>query len=213
MRLPFNGSYPTTQGFGEHPAAYAKFGLNGHNGIDYGLPTGTVVVAAISGTVVVGTDPSGFGNYVKVVTPSLETIYAHLQRATAANGQRVTEGQQIGISNNTGNSTGPHLHFGVRPLPSQNNGYGGYVDPNNYLNKGENMATLTDRDDIENLYLRELGRTSYGDPGADGRVGQDWKQQYYEITGSQEWKDRQKQFGSGGSASGTVLAPGNYTVK
>jgi murein DD-endopeptidase MepM/ murein hydrolase activator NlpD len=61
MRLPFNGNFPITQPFGVNPAAYAKFGMKGHNGIDYGLPSGTPVVAAISGTARVLSDPYGFG--------------------------------------------------------------------------------------------------------------------------------------------------------
>jgi hypothetical protein len=143
MRLPFNGSYPITQRFGVNPAAYAQFGMKGHNGIDYALPTGTPVVAAISGTVQVLSDPPGFGNYVTVTNGQYKTIYAHLQRATVNSGQQVTAGQQIGISDNTGNSTGPHLHFGVKPINvDNNNGFFGAIDPQPILNQGESdMAT------------------------------------------------------------------------
>ena len=49
MRKPFNGNFPQTQGFGENPATYAKFKLNGHNGLDFGLPSGTPVIAPASG--------------------------------------------------------------------------------------------------------------------------------------------------------------------
>lgn len=142
MRVPFNGNFPTTQTFSDPccRASYAKFGWIGHNGYDYGLPTGTPVVAANSGTIYSAFD-SGAGNYIFVSQPNLETVYMHLSRRDVTTGQTVSEGQQIGLSGNTGNSTGPHLHFGTRPIPyNRNNGFEGYVDPNNYLKKEEPVS-------------------------------------------------------------------------
>jgi hypothetical protein len=140
VRLPFNGSYPVTQPFGVNPANYAQFGMKGHNGIDYGLPTGTPVVATIAGVAHVLSDPLGFGNYVTVTNGQYKTIYAHLKNALVLNGQQVVTGQAIGISNNTGNSSGPHLHFGVKPVnPDNNNGYFGAIDPQPLLNQGDEM--------------------------------------------------------------------------
>jgi hypothetical protein len=138
MRLPFNSSYPITQPFGVNPADYAKFGMAGHNGIDYGLPSGTPVVAATNGIAYVLYEAGGFGNYVQIVGPQYKTIYAHLQKALITNGALVSEGQVIGLSDNTGNSSGPHLHFGVKPIPQDNNnGYFGAIDPQPILNQGD----------------------------------------------------------------------------
>jgi murein DD-endopeptidase MepM/ murein hydrolase activator NlpD len=146
MRLPFVGSFPVTQPFGVNPADYAQFGMKGHNGIDYGLPTGTPVVAAINGIAYVLSDPPGFGNYVQVIGTEYKTLYAHLKNATISNGQHVVEGQQIGVSDNTGNSSGPHLHFGVKPIIglNNNNGFFGAIDPQPILNQGDQTVATTE---------------------------------------------------------------------
>lgn len=130
MRLPFNGSFRLTQGFGENPASYAKFGMKGHNGLDYGLPTGTQVVAPHGGKVIEATnDPGGYGLYLKIENAKEGSILAHLKSFQVKVGETVSEGQPVGLSNNTGNSTGPHLHWGVYPIPrDRTNGYSGCVD-------------------------------------------------------------------------------------
>ena len=62
------------------------------------------------------------------------TGYAHLSRTVIDGGQHVSKGQLIGYSGNTGDVTGPHLHFEVLPLrPQFNNGYHGRIDPRPYL--------------------------------------------------------------------------------
>lgn len=137
----FIGNFPQTQGFGENPQMYAKFGLNGHNGLDFGTPNGTQIVSATDGKVIeVGWDQYGYGNYVKVWDPVqlCACIYAHLDHSVVAVNQEVVRGQLLGLSDNTGNSTGPHLHFGycrtdengVRT--NKDNGYSGYINPNSY---------------------------------------------------------------------------------
>ncbi len=118
-----------TQWFGENPASYARFGLAGHNGLDYGAPLGSPILSAHAGTCQVGWDEYGYGCYVKISDGLFTTIYAHLQQALVANGQEVRQGQQIGVVGSTGNSTGPHLHFGVRVAGVRNPAYDGYVDP------------------------------------------------------------------------------------
>lgn len=148
MRYPFNGSFRLTQGFGGNPAAYAKFGLKGHNGLDYGLPTGTPVVAPILGKVTqAGFDASGYGNYIKIENDKYGTVLAHLQSYSVKVGQQVSEGQQIGLSDNTGNSTGPHLHWGVHPFPrNTSNGYNGYIDQTNLIGQNEGGVQMSDSD-------------------------------------------------------------------
>jgi hypothetical protein len=203
MRKPFNGDYTITQPFGVNPADYARFGMNGHNGIDYGLPSGTLVIAAISGTAQVLSDPPGFGNYVTVTNGQYKTIYAHLDHATVTNGQQVTEGQQIGVSNNTGNSSGPHLHFGVKPVNglNNNNGFFGAIDPQPILNQGTPTMKPLDLARARVLAFAILGRNGQdgkqnalnGDSDADlnaNHVGQDpfdeiWG--YFQSAEGQEW--------------------------
>lgn len=118
-----------SQWFGENPVAYAKFKLAGHNGVDYAIPVGTSVVASHAGTIVTGVDDSGYGVYVKVVGLKFETIYGHLSKVLVKNGDDILAGQPIGLSGNTGNSTGPHLHFGLRIYAMRNQAYFGWIDP------------------------------------------------------------------------------------
>jgi hypothetical protein len=128
---PVNG--PITQVFGVDPVFYRRFGFPGHNGIDYGIPNGTSVRAAAAGTVdKVAFENGGYGNYVKLKHVDgirrYFTYYAHLSNAAVSPGQIVEAGTTIGFSNNTGASTGPHLHFGLR-IDGENPSYKGYVDP------------------------------------------------------------------------------------
>jgi hypothetical protein len=133
---PVNG--PITQNFGENPGLYAQWGYPGHNGIDFGIPNGTPVLAAAKGVVdKVSFEDGGYGNYVKLRhadgAATFYTYYAHLMQASVAAGQSVEAGAVIGHSNNTGASTGPHLHFGLR-TSDQSGTYKGYIDPLTYLN-------------------------------------------------------------------------------
>ena len=72
--------------------------------------------AAVSGTVErISYDHDGYGHYVVVSHPDgMETLYGHLQYALVGQGQFIHSGQPLGIGGNTGNSTGPHLHFETR---------------------------------------------------------------------------------------------------
>lgn len=108
---PFAGSYPITQKYGEKYTNEA-----GHNGIDYGLPQGTPVLAAADGEVWKdGLDSTGYGNCVILKHDwNAGTVYAHLRNWNVIPGQKVKAGDIIGYSGNSGNSTGPHLHFEYR---------------------------------------------------------------------------------------------------
>lgn len=140
MKKPFIGSLKTTQLFGEHPEWYKKFGLKGHNGIDYAAPTGTHILAPFEGEVLeAAMDAKGYGLYVKI-QDEMGCVLAHLSKITCKVGDVVSQGQKIGLSGNTGNSTGPHLHFGVYPIPRDRmNGYAGFIDPLPYLQGGDSM--------------------------------------------------------------------------
>lgn len=128
LRRPLpDGAGRVTQWFGENLSDYSRFGLVGHPGIDYGVELGTPVMAAHVGEIVTGNDPAGYGLFVRVVDSMFSTIYAHLNEITVHDGDIVKAGQQIGLSGSTGNSTGYHLHFGLRM--GRNPAYGGYCDP------------------------------------------------------------------------------------
>lgn len=138
MIKPFKGSFPLTQGFGENPASYAQFGLKGHDGLDYGLPTGTEVTAPHLGKIIeTGVDPTGYGNYIKIENDKEGSVLAHLKDFNVIVGQVVTEGQLLGHSDNTGNSTGPHLHWGYYLFPrDRTNGYAGFINQYTLIGQG-----------------------------------------------------------------------------
>jgi murein DD-endopeptidase MepM/ murein hydrolase activator NlpD len=94
-----------------------------HRGTDFHAPSGTPVVAANDGEVIIAQGMFYEGNLV-VINHGLQfsTQYMHLSKIEVKAGDRVKKGQRIGLSGATGRVTGPHLHFGVR-------WQGEYVDP------------------------------------------------------------------------------------
>lgn len=106
-----------TQGYGATTFAKTSgmYKNNFHNGLDFGIKYSNVYAA--KGGKVVGSGDNGKYAYGKWLAidhgDGLVTLYGHLSEKAVVRGDRVTEGQKIGISGNTGNSTGPHLHFSV----------------------------------------------------------------------------------------------------
>jgi murein DD-endopeptidase MepM/ murein hydrolase activator NlpD/phage-related protein len=95
-------------------------GYPGHTGVDFPVPTGTKVMSSINGLVTAVRHLTySYGKHIRIQGGGVETIYAHLSNTLARVGQRVSAGQLIGYSGSTGNSTGPHLHFEVRPPGTQ----------------------------------------------------------------------------------------------
>jgi len=85
-----------------------------HDGIDIAAPSGTPVYAFRTGTVAYAGSNGGYGLYVRIDHgDGVTSFYGHLSRVDVQVGQRVSLGQTIGLSGNTGRSTGPHLHFGT----------------------------------------------------------------------------------------------------
>ena len=144
MRYPFvNKNRKPTQGFGEHPNWYKKFGMKGHNGIDYPLNYQDVYSADDGMVEWTKIDSDGFGLHVKIRHTHGWTLYAHLSLLDVKSGDTVKKGEVIGLSGNTGNSTGPHLHFGYKPIDfDNNNGYYGYVDPASLLHEDYAAETM-----------------------------------------------------------------------
>lgn len=100
-----------------------------HRGIDIAAPIGTPIYAAADGEVIsAGWNNGGYGNLVKIRHgDGSVTFYAHSSKIFVQTGERVTQGQQIAAIGSTGFSTGPHLHFEVRP------GGGSAVNPIAFL--------------------------------------------------------------------------------
>ena len=93
-----------------------------HQGIDIGAGTGTPIRAAKAGEVIFSGTQGGYGQTVVISHGGgFSTLYAHQSRIAARDGQTVERGQVIGYVGNTGNSTGPHLHFETRVNGSAQN--------------------------------------------------------------------------------------------
>ena len=98
-----------------------------HPGIDIGVPSGTPVHAAASGTVIWCGWMSGYGNLVMIDHHNgLATLYGHNTSVAVSCNQQVSQGQVVSYSGCTGFCTGPHVHFEVRL-------HGSPVDPLGYL--------------------------------------------------------------------------------
>lgn len=98
-----------------------------HKGIDVGAPTGSNILAAAGGTVVVSTYSYSAGNYVMINHGGgVYTVYMHASKLLCKVGDTVKQGQVIAKVGSTGYSTGPHLHFGIRVN-------GTYVNPSKYV--------------------------------------------------------------------------------
>lgn len=110
---PVDGA--VTSGFGWRSSESTNgVGSNRHEGIDIGAGYGTAVGAAGAGKVTTAGWYGGYGNTVILDhSNGLETLYAHLSSIMVSVGQMVAAGQTIGLVGSTGNSTGPHLHFGI----------------------------------------------------------------------------------------------------
>ena len=103
--------------------SFSQYFWYGHPGIDIALPEGTAVVASDTGTVTfAGWNIYGFGNLIVVNHGNgYETFYAHLSGISVVPGQIVYQGNVIGSTGNTGNSSGPHIHFEIRANGVQDN--------------------------------------------------------------------------------------------
>ncbi|MFF1835152.1 M23 family metallopeptidase [Streptomyces sp. NPDC058231] len=126
-----------------HYQLSASFGNDGsrwahkHSGQDFAVPIGTKVEAVHAGTVVkAGPNGAGdgpaYGNAIVIKHANgTYSQYAHLSRIDVHIGQSVSMGQKIALSGNTGNSSGPHVHFEIRNTPN----YGSAINPVMFLHK------------------------------------------------------------------------------
>lgn len=122
---PVLDKFPISQHFGV-PGDYAA-GV--HTGTDFAVPVGTPVHAPRRGVVIESRyDPNAYGHYIHIRGWFRRNswLFAHLSKRKVVVGQRVKQGQVIGLSGNTGNSTGPHLHAEQRRPPF---GYRNFIRP------------------------------------------------------------------------------------
>jgi len=147
---PIKAPARCSQSFGKNPQIYKQFGLIGHNGIDYVPATRskapTIVYAPIDGIIYEVGDQGtkGYGKYLRIRTAPdrsgivRECVLGHFSRIFVQKGEQTYFGNELGIMGNTGFSTGPHVHMGIRKLKGgkvldANNGYAGYIDTEPYM--------------------------------------------------------------------------------
>jgi len=132
-----------TQHFGERPLVYKPY--KGHAGVDFrtkfdDTPDGKRVVTASADGIIQETGDQGTKGYGKFIRikhfDDSESVYGHLTTWYVTKGTKVSGGEKIGLSGNTGFSSAPHLHFGFRPKNyNYNNGFAGYIDPLPFFEK------------------------------------------------------------------------------
>lgn len=154
LQKPFIGEYLMSQKFGENLVAFYKAdGNKGHSGVDWAMPIGVPILSACDGQVIFISTDIHRGIGVTVLSDEifkwngkdckLSTLYWHLKDKSVRVkvGDKVKVGQKLGLSGNTGRTTGPHLHFSVAPLSpdglrkelAPNNGFNACIDPLPYL--------------------------------------------------------------------------------
>jgi murein DD-endopeptidase MepM/ murein hydrolase activator NlpD len=103
--LPVKG--PITSPFGRRSSGM-------HYGTDFGVPVGTPVVSPQDGTVTRSSSDNMNGTYVEIQSGDTIHLLLHLSKSNVSAGDKVKQGQVVGLSGNTGHSTGPHLHWSKR---------------------------------------------------------------------------------------------------
>ncbi len=149
LPLPIRRVQPRVkQAFGANAEAYARYGMRGHNGLDFETAAGEVVVAVDDGEVVeVRLDATGYGVTVKLSHPWGESRYAHGQRLSVpiefSLGHVVHQGERVFLA-------GGHVHLGLRIRRddgsldySNTNGFWGYDDPLPHLGEAVVMPAPT----------------------------------------------------------------------
>ena len=98
-----------------------------HTGVDFPEPLGTPITATMAGKVVWAAANGPWGNLVVVENNGHQTYYAHLNSFSVVKGEIIPYGAEIGKEGSTGNSTGPHLHYGIKVKGE--NGGAVWLDP------------------------------------------------------------------------------------
>jgi murein DD-endopeptidase MepM/ murein hydrolase activator NlpD len=151
VSLPISGEriylfWPTdyvtiTQAFGVNPEIYSKWGLPGHEGLDFRAPLKTNVYACAGGEVFkVENDPDvhPYGKHIRIRHPNgYRTVYAHLTECRVSVGQIVKTKEIIGKADSTGNSSGSHLHLTLKRDGATERGETNYrgdiIDPTPFM--------------------------------------------------------------------------------
>ena len=167
MRTPINGAR-LTSGYGSrvHPVlGYTRM----HEGIDFGAPIGTPILAAGDGVVARASVMGGYGNVVDIDHDGTwSTRYGHISRFAPGlrPGDRVKQGDVIAFVGNTGRSTGPHLHYEVRRNGQAINPLGVGVPIGRALPSDQIVRFNAFRARIDSMRRDAIGSTSIAQSGS-----------------------------------------------
>jgi len=165
------------QYFGENQLdIYKQWGLDGHNGLDIACLEGEDIVATHDGKVIEVSDDETAGLGIVLFSPKMrfKTLYWHNKVNMVSLGETVSQGQIIAKADNTGYSTGTHLHFGLKRTNehgttiNHDNGFKGAIDPLPYL---KDMSV--DEELLKLIYQATFKRDP--DSSANGYLGKDIK--------------------------------------
>lgn len=106
LKLPVKGEI--TSPYGERTIAPTF-----HVGVDIGADTGTSIVSAMDGVATQVSTVGDYGYHIRITSGDLTTLYAHCSKLNIKEGQKIKAGEKIAEAGETGNATGPHLHFEV----------------------------------------------------------------------------------------------------
>ena len=124
-RWPVRG--PVNSDFGGRSSPWLSSSSEFHSGLDIGATRGTAVIAPAPGTVVFAGQHAEYGVALVIDHGNdIKTLYGHLTKVTVAQDQKVQRGQPVGLTGNTGRSSGPHLHYEIQVK-------GQPVNPRSYL--------------------------------------------------------------------------------
>lgn len=166
------GEYPVagemSSGYGNRYCPY--HGEEFHDGIDIAADLGTPVMSKSAGTVIAaGYEDGGYGNIVRIRDSNgYQSFYAHLDTVGVSEGDQVSAGQVIGTVGKTGNSTGPHLHWGVHNQNDESVDPTSYNYPSNFMGGGSNNFASNNNSFASGLmsgeqnYWPQMGGNSYG---------------------------------------------------
>lgn len=126
-RLPYSGSYIMTSPFGE-----VRSGGRTHKGVDLVGQGSKLIYPVNNGTVTVGYDSGGYGNYIIVNhNNGYWSLYGHLSKVYVKSGQSVNKNTILGVEGSTGHSTGSHLHLEIR---KGSNSSANVINPLTFIN-------------------------------------------------------------------------------
>ncbi len=199
IAFPFTGKYRVTSDYGVKRYIKEHDHHDIHDGVDFATPHGTEILAAEKGTVVyVSSNVSqGLGMIIHHEELGISTVYWHFKQNLVRGGERVQRGSVIGLSNNTGISTGDHLHFEVR-VDGQLRG----VNPWKWLGDCEGESNSNNENDLDGMGKDELHELDvlvdelideFQDLG-DGKVTVNWTYDREEFPEYAQYQTRDYEF-------------------